>query len=109
MIKSRIRVTLINQTYKEIDLSDFTVIPEELFTGRTDVRKIEFPEGVQVIQNNACEGCTSLEEVVFPVSLRKIESEAFIDCVNLRKANIPEDVYVDPSAFINCPLRNNNR
>lgn len=104
MIKSRIRVTLTNQTYKEIDLSDFSVIPEELFTGRTDVQKIEFPQGVQIIKNNAFEGCTSLEEVVFPPSLKTIESEAFAGCIKLFKAEIPEDTYVDPSAFIGCPL-----
>lgn len=106
MIKSRIKVTLTNLTMKEIDLSDFSVIPEELFTGRTDIKKVEFPEGVQVIRNNAFEGCTSLEEVVFPVSLKAIESEAFADCVMLTKADIPEDVKIDPSAFIGCKLYN---
>lgn len=104
MIKTRIKVTLTNLTYKEIDLSDFSVIPEELFTGRTDIKKVEFPEGVQVIRSNAFEGCTSLEEVIFPLSLKCIESEAFADCTKLSKADIPEDVKVDASAFIGCPL-----
>lgn len=103
MIKSRIKVTLTNLTMKEIDLSDFSLIPEELFTGRTDIKKVEFPEGVQVIGNNAFEGCSSLEEVVFPVSLKEIQSEAFADCVMLVKTDIPEDVKVDASAFIGCP------
>lgn len=104
MIKSRIKVTLTNHTYKEIDLSDFSVIPEGLFTARTDIWKIEFPEGVQVIKSNAFEGCTALEEVVFPLSLKTIESEAFADCAKLSKAEMPEDVHVDASAFIGCPL-----
>ena len=102
MIKSRIKVTLINKTTKEIDLSDFSVIPEGLFNGRTDVQKIEFPDGVEIIMNNACEGCTALEEAVFPPSLKVIESEAFADCVKLVKADYHEDVKVDNSAFIGC-------
>lgn len=104
MVKSRIKVTLTNMTHKEIDLSDFTIIPEALFTGRTDIKKIEFPEGVQIISNNAFEGCSSLEEVIFPISLKSIESEAFADCVRLSKAVVPENVKVDASAFIGCRL-----
>lgn len=102
MIKSRIKVTLTNHTYKEIDLSDFSVIPEGLFTGRRDIRKVEFPEGVEIIKNNAFEGCTSLEAVVFPQSLKTIESEAFADCVKLCEAEVPAQACVDATAFAGC-------
>ena len=37
MNNKRIKVTLYNRTYKEIDMSDFTCLPEELFANRDDI------------------------------------------------------------------------
>lgn len=53
MNNKRIKVTLYNRTYKEIDMSDFTCLPEELFANRDDIVEVVLPEGVKVISNNA--------------------------------------------------------
>ena len=78
MNNKRIKVTLYNRTYKEIDMSDFTCLPEELFANRDDIVEVVLPEGVKVISNNAFENCQRLEKVEFPSTLERIESEAFL-------------------------------
>ena len=52
-MSKRIKVTLYNKTFKEIDMTDFTVIPEELFANRDDIVEVVLPEGVKVISANA--------------------------------------------------------
>lgn len=84
-MKERIKVYLYNKTMKEIDMSDFSYISEDVFSERTDIVKVVLPEGVKEIGNNAFENCIHLEEVVCPKSLQKIDSEAFIDCISLKK------------------------
>lgn len=102
MKKGRIKVTLYNRTMKEIDMSDFTVISEGLFSNRSDVVKIVFPEGVEHISDNAFENCNNLEEVVFPSSLKTIGREAFVNCGHLKKASYGKEVKVDPTSFKGC-------
>lgn len=43
MKRGRIKVTLYNRTLKEIDMSDFSYISEDIFSNRSDVVKIELP------------------------------------------------------------------
>ena len=95
MKRGRIKVTLYNRTLKEIDMSDFSYISEDIFSNRSDVVKIELPEGVKKIGNN-------LEEVIFPDSLEEIGQEAFINCVNLKSAVYKKGVKVDPTSFKGC-------
>ena len=99
MKRGRIKVTLYNRTLKEIDMSDFSYISEDIFSNRSDVVKIELPEGVKKIGNNAFENCNNLEEVIFPDSLEEIGQEAFINCVNLKSAVYKKGVKVDPTSF----------
>lgn len=101
-MKERIKVYLYNKTVKEIDMTDFAYISEDIFSDRTDIVKVVLPEGVEEIGNNAFENCIRLEEVVFPSSLKKIGAEAFVDCINLRKVNVGQSVDVDVSAFKGC-------
>lgn len=102
MKRGRIKVTLYNRTLKEIDMSDFSYISEDIFSNRSDVVKIELPEGVKKIGNNAFENCNNLEEVIFPDSLEEIGQEAFINCVNLKSAVCKKGVKVDPTSFKGC-------
>lgn len=44
MKRGRIKVTLYNRTLKEIDMSDFSYISEDIFSNRSDVVKIELPK-----------------------------------------------------------------
>ncbi len=101
-MKERIKVYLYNKTMKEIDMSDFKYISEDIFAERGDIVKVELPEGVEVIGNNAFENCTNLKEVICPKSLKSIGAEAFADCVNLKKIVFGNDVQVDASAFKGC-------
>lgn len=102
MGKGRIKVSLYNRTLKEIDMSDFTAIPEDLFADRRDIVKVQLPEGVEIISNHAFENCRHLEEVIMPSSLREIGSEAFYNCISLKKVSMKDDVIVDRTAFKGC-------
>ena len=104
MKRGRIKVTLYNRTLKEIDMSDFSYISEDIFSNRSDVVKIELPEGVKKIGNNAFENCNNLEEMIFPDSLEEIGQEAFINCVNLKSAVYKKGVKGDPTSFKGCIL-----
>lgn len=105
-MKERIKVYLTNKTIKEIDMSDFSVIGENIFAYRNDVVKVELPEGVIEIGHNAFDNCARLEEVVCPDTLKKIGDEAFADCVNLSKIQYNADVEVAASAFKGCKKLN---
>lgn len=102
MKKERIQVTLYNKTMKEIDMSDFTIIAEGLFSNRSDVVRIVLPNGVEHIGDNAFENCNNLEEVVFPETLKSIGEEAFVNCYNLKKASYGKGVKVSPTSFKGC-------
>ena len=73
MSGSRIKVTLYNRTFKEIDMSDFTRITEGIFSNRDDIVEVEFPEGVEVIAPNAFENCRRLEKVQSPLNQLKMK------------------------------------
>lgn len=102
MNSNRIKVTLYNRTFKEIDMTDFTRITEGLFSNRDDIVEVAFPDGVEVIAPNAFENCRRLEKVEFPESLKSIESEAFINCTSLKEAAYGSNVTVAPDAFKGC-------
>lgn len=101
-MSNRIKVTLYNKTFKEIDMSDFSVIPEELFANRDDIVEVILPEGVKVISDNAFENCQRLERVVFPSTLERIGEEAFVNCSNLKEADYGKTVKLAPTAFAGC-------
>lgn len=101
-MKERIKVHLYNRTIKEIELSDYSYISEDIFSNRSDIVKVEFPEGVEVIGSHAFESCVNLEEVVCPESLKRVGEEAFADCINLRKVSNISGAEVAPTAFKGC-------
>jgi hypothetical protein len=101
-MRRRIRVYLCNRTVKEIDMSDFSYISDEVFANRNDIVKIVLPEGVKEIGPNAFESCVNLVEVVCPKSLNKIDEEAFIDCINLKTIDYGPNVSVASTAFQGC-------
>ena len=101
-MKNRINVYLLNITTKGIELSDYSHINEDLFSGRSDIVKVILPEGVKSIGNNAFENCVNLEEVELPDTLENIGSEAFVNCINLKKIQYGKKVDVDKTAFAGC-------
>ena len=101
-MSNRIKVKLYNKTFKEIDMSDFSVIPEELFANRDDIVEVELPEGVKAISANAFENCQRLEKVVFPSTLESIGEEAFVNCSSLKEADYGKNVRITPTSFTGC-------
>ncbi|GEM_PF-78216 len=99
---SKILVFLRNKTTKGIERSDYSIIDENIFSGREDVVKIVLPEGVREIEHNAFEDCYNLQEVVLPSSLERIGEEAFANCINLVHAEYCSNVDVNPTAFNGC-------
>lgn len=99
---NRIKIYLVNHTTKEIELTDLSVIKEDIFSTRDDIVKVELPEGVRVIGEYAFAECINLEEVICPKTLEIIEREAFVDCICLKKVVCKETVLISPSAFNGC-------
>lgn len=55
--------------------------------GSLSITKLIIPEGLEYINENACEHCLELKNISFPKSVSKIEN-AFIDCENIDTINV---------------------
>lgn len=87
------------------DLKGITSINPNAFDANTNVKSITLPDSLEIIDENAFDGCTSLEYVYASenCSLTKISSYAFKDCRNLKEVVIPNLVdTIDGYAFYNC-------
>lgn len=70
---------------------------------KTEVRKINLPSTVKVIEASAFEGCEYLEEIVFPDGLEHIGDKAFYKCGSLCSVNFPDSlITIGESAFALC-------
>jgi hypothetical protein len=56
---------------------------EHSFSGCKNLKTINFPEGLQVIESKALDDCDALEQVILPDSLESIADDAFEGCVDL--------------------------
>ena len=82
---------------------DVTMINDEEFEGRNDIKKIVFPGTVDHIGNSAFFGCKSLREIVLQDGLRVIWEYAFSGCGKLKKIQFPASVeHICSSAFSCC-------
>lgn len=108
-------------TFKE----DVTLIKDEEFKGRNDIKKVILPgtvdsvgefsfanckslrevvfsEGVSWIWRNAFTSCHKLKRVHLPASMKTICSSAFSCCKGLQEAVVPSNVHIDEYAFSGC-------
>jgi hypothetical protein len=69
-----------------------TNIPDGLFAGCENLRKITIPNTVKKIGNFAFSGCENLDSVVIPNSVTEIGVSAFDRCKRLTKIVIPKGV-----------------
>ena len=104
---------------------DMTLIKDEEFKGRSDIKKVIIPgtvefignssfsgcrsltgvvmkEGVRVIWENAFSGCSKLKRIHLPASMETICSSAFSCCKGLQEAVVPSNVHIDKYAFSGC-------
>ena len=56
------------------------------------VQRVEIPDGITSIGNNAFYGCSSLTEVTIPDSVKEIGGGAFYSCKKLKRIKIPDCV-----------------
>ena len=82
---------------READLGDMDDITRHL------IRKIDIPDGVETIAQEAFFGCVGLEEVRLPASLRRIQGYAFSNCRSLKSISIPDGLKsISNDAFRRC-------
>ena len=61
-------------------------IKSAAFAG-SQLKRISFAEGLQVIEDRAFKQCEKLEEIVFPSTLKSLGESSFADCYSLSKVN----------------------
>lgn len=77
-------------------------IGKEAFCG-TNLKRVEIPQNVIVINDRSFFCCINLREVELPKNLKTIGEEAFYDCRNLQSIDIPSSVeFIGKEAFSLC-------
>ena len=79
------------------------IIGEQAFEGCEKIEKIELPEEVTQIKWGAFRNCTNIKEINLPEGLNKIIVNAFHGCSSLEKIEIPEGVTeIKEAVFKDC-------
>ena len=82
---------------------DVTLIKDEEFKGRADIKTVILPGAVDSVGQSAFAGCKSLREIVLSEGVRWIWENAFHSCHKLKKIQFPASLeYICPSAFAYC-------
>lgn len=67
------------------------------------VIKLELPEGLLYIENNAFTACVELRSIKLPNGLKRISDQAFSLCFRLKKIEIPKSVTeIGKDVFLKC-------
>ena len=77
--------TLVAGTGDCVIPSDGSVVTvgEEAFCGRSDLKKINIPYGIENVRYSAFYGCENLKSLVLPGSIKRIDVNAFEGCTGL--------------------------
>lgn len=67
-------------------------VAQALFDGCTNLKHLQLPENVKVIESEAFKMCRSLESIELPKSLRLLGMRAFEGCKSLVMLELPESV-----------------
>lgn len=87
----------------EIEGKKVLYIDYDAFAGHSNLKKVDFPEGIVRIASGAFSGCSSLENINFPESLEEMGGYAFSGCSSLKSITIPKNVEnIGGSTFANC-------
>ena len=90
-----------------LDMSEtnITEIWSYMFSGRTTLKSVKLPKGLEIIRYDAFNQCTALTSITFPTTLQTIESYAFQNCSSLSEVTFNEGLQtIDWSAFYNTAL-----
>ena len=99
----------------EINGRKVIAIGKNAFYGRSKLKNIIIPTGIETIGNDAFNGCTGISNLVIPDGVKKIGLRTFKDCTSLSEIDIPDSViemtvsygwnilsYENGSTFENC-------
>ncbi len=83
-----------------------------MFSWCRNLRRIELPKNLTVIDSSAFTGCVELEELHIPEGVRAIKDGTFYGCKKLKRLYLPASVesidpgkrerYLDSRTFANC-------
>ena len=76
------------------------VISSHMFYDCDSLVNVVIPVSVTEIEEYAFAGCSSLESIVIPASVKSIGDRAFFDCTALERPELPEDVVLGDSVFV---------
>ena len=80
-----------------------TRIRKEVFRGCKQLKKIELPSSLIVIEKDAFNGCFALEEIIIPDNVTEIGERAFRNCSRLKRAALPNSlIALKPYTFSLC-------
>ena len=69
----------------------------------SNIKEVEFEEGIEKIPNDAMRHCSTLENVIMPDSVKEIGDRAFESCRNLSQIAVPKKVTdIGKDAFNSC-------
>ena len=78
-------------------------VPESAFRRCSSLTKINIPNSVVVIGDDAFYGCEVLREIIFSLNLKKVGKSAFEGCKMLKKIDLPEGVEeISDNVFERC-------
>ena len=97
-----IRGNNINLT--RIDIPDgVTGIEDNAFMGYKSLEEVTIPESVTYIGTSAFDGCSKLKSIIIPKGVDEINMLAFNECTNLIEVVLPEDIIcIGLYAFNEC-------
>ena len=73
------------------------------FSYCSNLKEVEFEEGITKIVGNLFQYCTGLENVIIPETVTEIGFDAFFECVNLESIMMPDGLSViGNQSFSNC-------
>ena len=115
---------------------EVVIIPDEVtsigycpFANLPHLKRIEFPDSINKLQDHMVYNCENLESIRLPQSIQSIPAGAFTDCKGLKSIEIPEGVTnigyiafkgceklesitlpstikrIDTEAFFSCPIK----
>ena len=102
---NKISYQMILRDIKKINIPDSVKIIEPLaFSYCKFLVEVNMPDGIEKIKDNAFTNCISLIDVVIPDSMKTIEDLSFSRCTSLVRIIIPRSIKtIGEYAFFYCP------